>query len=129
MRDFDDPFNADALADYTEDNATYTTTLGELVTAAERESAAQRLVPGAGLPDPLVFEVDHDWVVHVTVPVDVVRELGGRHTHAGALEEEVRLGSDGLIVLGCGVRFVVVKSSDQLLSREEWEALVAKRNS
>ncbi|MFJ2217811.1 hypothetical protein ACIQVO_36665 [Streptomyces sp. NPDC101062] len=122
-----DPFTAGETADYAEDNAAYTSSLGALLAAAQRERDAQRGVPGDA--DPLVFPVEHDFVAHVTIPVDAVCDLAVRHTHPGALEEDITVGSDGLVVLGCGTRFIVVKGNGQLLSREEWEALTSKRKS
>ncbi|MFD3424298.1 hypothetical protein [Streptomyces decoyicus] len=123
-----DPFTADESADYAVDNAIYTTTLGELVTAAQREAEEQRKVSPAGLSDPLMCEVDHEWFIHVTVPLKAVGDLAARHSHPGSQKEEITIGSDGLIILGCGTRFVIIKGSDQLTSREEWKALTAKRN-
>ncbi|RNG27762.1 hypothetical protein [Streptomyces botrytidirepellens] len=123
-----DPFTADEASDYAEICATYTTTLGELAAAAEREHQQLRGIPRADRSMfPLVFPVDHEFVVHINVPVDVVRELEARHAHPGAPDEQLTIDSGGLIIMGCGERFVT-DGDDKVISQEEWKALVAKRN-
>ncbi|GAA1236289.1 hypothetical protein GCM10009578_091820 [Streptomyces rhizosphaericus] len=124
--DFDDPFTSDEAPDYAEIRAAYTTSLGGLARVAEQEHAAQRAVRGAHA-DPLAFTVDHEFIARIFVPVAVVRDLAARHTHPGASEEQVTVDSGELIKLECGERYIFLKGGDQVISREEWDALVAQR--
>ncbi|RNG33509.1 hypothetical protein [Streptomyces botrytidirepellens] len=126
MMDFDDPFTSDEAPDYAEIRATYTTRLGELVSAAEQEHAAQCTVPGAHA-EPLVFTVDHEFIARIFVPVAVVRDLAAKHTHPGAPGEQITVDSGELIKLECGERYIFLKEGDRVISREEWDALVVQR--
>ncbi|MEJ8653729.1 hypothetical protein WKI65_38205 [Streptomyces sp. MS1.AVA.3] len=129
MWDFD-PFTADEEPHYAEDCATYTTTLAELASAAEREHEALRGMRGADRKEsPLTFDVDHEFIAVIHVPVDVVRDLAAKHTHPGARDEQITVDSGGLVVMECGERFIVTKGDDRVFSQEEWEALTAKRSS
>lgn len=128
MQDFN-PFTADEAADYAETYATYTTALGELATAAEKEHEAHRGMRQADRAEfPLVFNVDHDFITIIRVPVSVVRDLAAKHKHPGARDEQVTVDNAGLIILECGERYIFTEGCDRVISREEWDALIAKRN-